>query len=408
MARHARRHPTPRALLRGGVALGAALGCGLVALAAVPLPTAPPALAVRLPEVREVRTLVLPFPSAGEAAVGIPLFSMTAASPDERVVPIASLTKLMLAYVTLARLPLHGDETGPSWVVSDADAAVYRDDVRTDQSSVRVVPGEVLDERQLLEGALIHSASNYADMLGELVAGTDDAMVAQMNAMAGTLGMRHTSYADVSGFDPKSVSTASDQLRLATLLMRNATFAGIVAQGSVELPVAGLVGSYTPELGRGGVVGVKSGFTSQAGGCDVMAREFGVGGVHVLVLAVVLGQTSSRVDALAAAGTVNLMLTAALASHLYGDLVTLAHHPVGTLGWPGHGVALVATSTIRVPSFDLSPPRVVVTRLARDRNGVRGGSAVARVEVTSGGLRASTLLVAASALTRSSLWQRLR
>ena len=40
-------------------------------------------------------------------------------------------------------------------------------------------------------------------------------------------------------------------------------------QSSVTLPVAGTISTYTPFLGLDGVIGVKSGFTTQAGGCDV-------------------------------------------------------------------------------------------------------------------------------------------
>ena len=40
---------------------------------------------------------------------------------------------------------------------------------------------------------------------------------------------------------------------------------------SITLPVAGTVSTYTPLLGIQGVIGVKSGFTTQAGGCDVLA-----------------------------------------------------------------------------------------------------------------------------------------
>lgn len=408
MARHARRRPSPRALLVTGLAVGVVLGGGLVALAAVPLPSAPPSLTIALPRERDAPGFAVPYPADGQAAVGIPLFGVREVSPHEVPVPIASLTKLMLAYVALHALPLHGDADGPSWTVTGQDAATYREDVATDQSSVRVVPGEVLDERQLLEGALIHSASNYADMLGELVAGTDERMVLEMNATARALGMTKTTYADVSGFDPRSVSTAADQLSLAFRLMGIEVFRSIVAMGAVTLPVAGLVGTYTPDLGKGGVVGVKSGFTSQAGGCDVMAREFGVGGRRVLVLAVVLGQRSAVRPALAAAGHANLVLTAVLGRHLRGALVTLAHHAAGAVGWPGHVVRVVATRTVLLPVFDLAPPSVVVTAYALSRRGVTRGEVVARVVVTSGPLRRATTLVAASTLTRASLWQRLR
>ena len=47
----------------------------------------------------------------------------------------------------------------------------------------------------------------------------------------------------------------------------------MVQMPSVTLPVAGTISTYTPLLGFDGVIGVKSGFTTAAGGCDVLAVE---------------------------------------------------------------------------------------------------------------------------------------
>ena len=65
-----------------------------------------------------------------------------------------------------------------------------------------VQPGEKLNERQLLDGLLVHSANNLADVLAQWDAGSIPAFVAKMNATATSLGMTHTHYADASGLDP--------------------------------------------------------------------------------------------------------------------------------------------------------------------------------------------------------------
>ena len=64
--------------------------------------------------------------------------------------------------------------------------------------------------------------------------------------------------------------------------MADPTFAGIVKMTSVTLPVAGTISTYTPLLGVDGVIGVKSGFTTAAGGCDVVAVMREVHGRSVL------------------------------------------------------------------------------------------------------------------------------
>ena len=107
--------------------------------------------------------------------------------------PVASLTKMMTAYLVLTDHPLSATEQGPSFTMTAADVADWDNAVDTDQSNVEVALGEVLTERQLLEGLLVHSANNFADILAEWDAGSMAAFVTKMNATALTLGM--TQYA---------------------------------------------------------------------------------------------------------------------------------------------------------------------------------------------------------------------
>ncbi len=276
MARHRRgRHgPSSTSVLATGLALGVVLGVGLVAAAAIPLAKGAPSLELSIsPTAPKDPGLHLPFPSDGESAVGLALFRRSFVSGPSTPIPIASLTKLMTAYVTLTELPLAPGAQGPSIEVTGADVAEYRHDLRTGQSCVQVAADETLTERELLEGLIVHSANNFATLLARMVEGDDEAMVDAMNATAAHLGLTATSYADVSGFDPASVSNAADQLKLAQLLLEDPTFASISRLTSVVLPVAGVVTTYTPYLGKPHVVGVKSGVTDVAGGCDVMAYD---------------------------------------------------------------------------------------------------------------------------------------
>ena len=83
-------------------------------------------------------------------------------------------------------------------------------------------------------------------MLAAQVAGSETRFLAEMNAGARALGMDHTIYTDPSGFDPSTVSTAADQLRVFRQAMRFPVFAQIVSMASVTLPVAGTVTNYDP------------------------------------------------------------------------------------------------------------------------------------------------------------------
>ena len=86
---------------------------------------------------------------------------------------------------------------------------------------MKVRVGEQLSELQALEGALIPSGDNIIQLLATWDAGSTRAFVKRMNALARRLGMDHTHYAGPSGVNPATVSTASDQLRLAAAAMAN-------------------------------------------------------------------------------------------------------------------------------------------------------------------------------------------
>ena len=160
------------------------------------------------------------WPVQGQAALLLGT-GRPAASPHQQPAAIASLAKVMTAYLTLKRYPLTGAQAGFTVTITAADAQAEADDVSEGQSGVDVRMGERLTERQLLEALLIPSGNNIAEILGDEVAGSQTGFVAEMNAEARALGMNHTLYTDPSGFDPNTVSTAADQLRIFRQAIRS-------------------------------------------------------------------------------------------------------------------------------------------------------------------------------------------
>ena len=225
-----------------------------------------------------------------------------AASPHEQPAPIASLAKVMTAYLTLERYPLSGAQDGFTITVTAAQAQAVAQDAAQDQSVVAVQAGEQLTERQLLEALLIPSGNNIARMLAARVAGSETRFIAEMNAEARALGMDHTTYTDPSGFDPSTVSTAADQLRVFQQAMRFPVFRQIVSMASVTLPVAGTLTNYNPLIAEG--YAGKTGSDSAAGGCLAFFTHVTVGGRRLTAVGVVLGQGqgSDTSALLAAAG----------------------------------------------------------------------------------------------------------
>jgi D-alanyl-D-alanine carboxypeptidase len=233
---------------------------------------------------------VPPWPTAGQAAVAIPALGYAAQSGPEQPVPIASLTKMTTALVVLRDHPVPLGSSGPTITVTPDDAAQFDVDLANDETNIPLLPGETLTELQLLEALLIRSADDAAYTLASWDAGSQQAFVAKMNAVAASLGAVHSHYVDTSGFDPQSVSTAADTLRTAAAGMAIPTFASVAAMPAVNLPGAGTVRNIVTKIGTDGIVGVKSGFTSQAAGCMVLAGYRFAHGRAVLVLASALGQ----------------------------------------------------------------------------------------------------------------------
>lgn len=232
----------------------------------------------------------LPWPAKGQAAVAVPALGYTQQPGPQTPVPIASLTKMTTALVILRDHPIPVGADGPTITVTAADVSEYDLELHEDQSTVAIRSGESLTERQMLEAMLTQSANDIAYALALWDSGSVPAFVAKMNALAASLGASSTHYVDASGYDPLSVSTAADCLRVAAAAMQLPTFAEVVGMSHVTLPLVGTVPNIVTEIGSNGVVGIKSGYTSEAGACMVLAADRMVQGRSVLVLAAVLGQ----------------------------------------------------------------------------------------------------------------------
>jgi D-alanyl-D-alanine carboxypeptidase (penicillin-binding protein 5/6) len=236
---------------------------------------------------RRIHPTPVSWPQRGQAAFVLGNGRL-AASPHEQSAPIASLAKVMTAYLTLERYPLSGEQDGFTITVTAAQEQAEAEDAAQHQSVVAVRAGERLTERQLLEALLIPSGNNIAPMLAALVAGSEKGFLAEMNAEASALGMEHTVYTDPSGFDPSTVSTAADQLRVFQRAMRFAVFRQIVSMASVTLPVAGTLRNFNPLIAAG--YAGKTGSDSAAGGCLAFFTHARVGERRLTAAGVVMGQ----------------------------------------------------------------------------------------------------------------------
>jgi serine-type D-Ala-D-Ala carboxypeptidase (penicillin-binding protein 5/6) len=306
----------PRILVAGLLVVIAAITAahGYQSLASSSSTAAPPIDVLR-GEQRGALGEALPstvWPADGQAAVQIGQ-SQIQAGPNQHAAPIASLAKVMTAYLVLRDHPLRPGEDGPTITLTDADVADTDRRLGQDESVVPVVAGEQLTERQALQALLLPSANNIAAVLARWDAGSVEGFVARMNATARSLGMTHTRYTDPSGYDDATVSTAADQVVIVDRAMRLPVFASIVATPSVTLPVAGTVYNTNILLGHNGFVGVKTGWTGAAGGCFAFRAIRWIDGKRTTITGVVMGQPGDDL------GEAGLAAAAAMVDHITGD-----------------------------------------------------------------------------------------
>jgi len=326
-----------------------------------------------------------------------------------RPAPIASLAKIMTADTVLRGRPLPAAGPGPVITVAAADAAAYASDQRQGQSVVRVAAGEKLTERQALEAMLIPSGNNIASLLARWDAGSEAAFAAKMNTRARQLGLHSTRYADASGADPATVSTAAGQFRLTVAALQIPDFRQIVAMPQVRLPVAGVAYNVNASLGHDGIVGVKTGSSPQAGGCLAFAVIRTVAGSQVMIVGVVLGVRDTAAQPSELGGVISA------AENLLGSVGGDLEHaqvvrPGAVLGgvssaWTA-GPAAVAATGVSVTAWPGAP----VTITVRPRplgHAISQGQPVARATVTIGGEVRHFTLVAGRAVPAPSVRWRL-
>jgi D-alanyl-D-alanine endopeptidase (penicillin-binding protein 7) len=183
----------------------------------------------------------------------------------EAVVPIASITKLMTAIVTLKR----GLDLESRIVVSSDD----QDFLKGTRSRLR--PGTVLTRDELLLLALMASENRAAAALGRTYPGGMDAFVAAMNAKAVALGMTDSRFVDPTGLSSGNVSSARDLVKLVIAAhqhdlirdysTRNNAIVKVYGRNMSFRNTNGLVRSATWDIGLS-----KTGYISEAGRCLVM------------------------------------------------------------------------------------------------------------------------------------------
>jgi len=187
----------------------------------------------------------------------------------ERTVPIASLTKMMTALVA-------------SEALKPADKVrITRSVLAYRGSGVGVLPrGKRVRVETLLHGLMLVSGNDAARALAFRTSGGISAFVRRMNGRAAELGLRCTRFGSVEGLSPRNRSCPADLAALARKVLDTPRLARIVRKRKARLPFpikGGRVELYNSNplirLGYPGVLGVKTGYTNEAGRCLVVAAR---------------------------------------------------------------------------------------------------------------------------------------
>lgn len=268
-----------------------------------PLPLITPV--AQLPAVAKAPPISLPWPSYGQSASGAVGYGVLAENGGQKSVPMASVTKIVTALAVLKQRPLALDQQGPIITLGQDDVAIFNNYYSQNGSVVKVTAEEQISEYQALQAMLLPSANNMADSLVSWAFGSQENYVVYANNMLSQLGLKQTHIADASGFSAQSVSSAHDLVLLGETALSNPVLAQVVSQNTANVPVAGVVTSTNSLLGKNGIVGVKTGFTDEAGGCYLVASSQTVEGQKISLVGAILGapDLGSAMNSLATAIT---------------------------------------------------------------------------------------------------------
>lgn len=321
---------------------------------------------------------------------------------DETEVPIASMTKTITALMMLNKYPITGTAGGPTITFTQNDVDILAQVQFEEGSWAPVVAGEQLTLRQALTAMLLPSANNYAISLADWAYGSVPNYLTATNAWLVSQGFTHTHITDPSGLDPGTVSDLSDLLGIGRLVEKNPVLAGIVAMTQVTLPDVGTQQNTNSALGTDGIVGIKTGYTNQAGHCLMFAADATIFGKKTMLVGVLTGQSSySELWA----GVPKLLDSVKKGFHSV-DVTQSGARVFGTFDTPwGQSTTLVAATDPQLDVWSNTPIAVSV----KERAVVSGpaGTDAGTVTFSAGGRSVSAPLVTTSELPGPGFWWRI-
>lgn len=233
----------------------------------------------------------LPWPTTGEAAIGILGHGILETHGKQIPLPTASTAKLITALCILKVKPLKPGQAGPVITLNQNDVNILNKYDSEQGSVLPIVNGEKLTEYQMLEAMMLPSADNIADSLAIWAFGSLPNYDAYAARFVSSLGLNETTIGvDASGYSPTTISSAKDLAQIGEMVETNPILSKIVAMPSASgFPGVGTIKNVDFLLGRNNIVGIKTGNTNQAGGVFVSASKVTVNNQPLTIVTAIDG-----------------------------------------------------------------------------------------------------------------------
>lgn len=183
-------------------------------------------------------------------------------------VPMASTTKIMTLLITLENANLQD-------VVTISDYAASMPDVQLNMKE-----GEQYILQDLLYSLMLESHNDTAVAIAEHVGGSVEGFASMMNEKAKEIGAYNTNFVTPNGLDAENhYSTAYDLALISAYAIENQTFLDIIQKSSHTFHEQTTGRSFTVNnkdkflTSYDGAIGIKTGFTNNAGYCFVGAAK---------------------------------------------------------------------------------------------------------------------------------------
>ena len=194
--------------------------------------------------------------------------TVIASKNENQLLPMASTTKIMTTLLLL--------ESGDL----DTEFKVDNKAIQVEGSSMGLCEDDIVTKRALCYGMMLPSGNDAANQTAVLLAGSAEKFAEMMNKRAEQIGLKNTNFVTPSGLhDPAHYSTAYDMAMLTREALKNESFREICSTQKIKLEFGNppyerwLVNTNKLLNIYDGCIGVKTGFTDEAGRCLVSAAE---------------------------------------------------------------------------------------------------------------------------------------